>query len=212
MTIETTEKLRCQLEIALNKVIESLGSIKIGEKEQFPYGWRKAAKGRTVWRILEEAITQNLEFKFKDLGFSSIDAATSEVGVYDFSGKFENIDTPFYVNIKSAVIGGRNNKDDISKATRLVDFLNNTNNKQLFIASFMISFNDDLSVKVEKAIVTPIAWLPDIYVNPSNNGNLQSSKYKYLEQAIKRTVPEFTNLLLEEIKVANDKRSLKNKT
>ena len=212
MTIETTEKLRSQLEIALNKVIESLGSIKIGKKEQFPYGWRKAAKGRTVWRILEEAITQNLEFKFKDLGFSSIDAATSEVGVYDFSGKFENIDTPFYVNIKSAVIGGRNNKDDISKATRLVDFLNNTSNKQLFIASFIISFNDDLSVKLEKAIVTPIAWLPDIYVNPSNNGNLQSSKYKYPEQAIKRTVPEFTNLLLEEIKVANEKRSLKNKT
>lgn len=57
----------------------------------------------------------------------------------------------------------------------------------------------------------PIAWLPDIYVNPSNNGNLQSSKYKSLDTAIKRTFPEFYRLLLDEIEVARQKREAKRK-
>ncbi len=34
-----------------------------------PFGWRKAAKGRIVWRIIEEVISQNLETHAKELGF-----------------------------------------------------------------------------------------------------------------------------------------------
>ena len=148
MTIEDTEKLRSELETALNKVANSLGKIQIGSKSQFPYGWRKAAKGRTIWRILEEAITQNLENKFKEFGFDELNAADSEVGVYDFSGKFTDIDSPFYVNIKSAVIGARTNKDDISKAIRLLEFFNEDSERKLFIASFLIKFEEDMSVLV----------------------------------------------------------------
>ncbi|MBS9921627.1 hypothetical protein [Vibrio alginolyticus] len=211
MSIEVTEQLRVKLELALNKVVQSLGPIQIGSKEQFPFGWRKAAKGRTVWRILEEAITQNLEYNFKNFGFSSVDAASSEVGVYDFSGKFDGIDVPFYVNIKSAVIGARSNKDDISKAIRLIEFFDQDEERNLFVASFLIKFNDDMSVTVEQAIVMPTMWLPDIYVNPSNNGNLQSSKYKYLDQAVRRSNGEFIQALKDEIEVAKRKRALKAK-
>ncbi|HHC6501550.1 TPA: hypothetical protein ACN36G_004032 [Vibrio parahaemolyticus] len=211
MSIEVTEQLRSKLEFALNKIVQSLGPIQIASKEQFPFGWRKAAKGRTVWRILEEAITQNLECKFKEFGFSSIDAASSEVGVYDFSGQFDGLDIPFYVNIKSAVIGARSNKDDISKATRLIEFFDEDKDRNLFVASFLIKFNDDMSVTVEKAIVMPTMWLPDIYVNPSNNGNLQSSKYKYLDQAVRRSNEEFIQALKDEIEVARIKKTLKGK-
>ena len=209
MTIEVTEKIRNELETALNKVASSLGRIQIGSKSQFPYGWRKAAKGRTIWRILEEAITQNLENKYKEFGFDELNAAESEVGVYDFSGKFTNIDSPFYVNIKSAVIGARTNKDDISKAVRLIEFFDEDPERKLFIASFLIKFEDDMSVLVTEAIVMPTMWLPDIYVNPSNNGNLQSSKYKALDKAVKRTNEEFISELNDEIEVARKKKEAK---
>lgn len=207
MSVAETETLRANLEEALNKVASSLGAIQIGNKTQFPYGWRKAAKGRTVWRVLEEAITQNLEHSFKRFGFESVDAADSEVGVYDFSGKFTDSDSVFYVNIKSAVIGARTNKDDISKAVRLIEFFEEDPERKLFIASFLIKFNDDMSVTVTKAIVMPTTWLPDIYVNPSNNGNLQSSKYKSLDDAVKRENKEFIEELKAEIEVAKTKKA-----
>lgn len=209
MSVAETEELRIRLEEALNNVVSSLGTIQIGNKTQFPYGWRKAAKGRTVWRILEETITQNLEHSFKNFGFETVDAADSEVGVYDFSGKFTDLDSLFYVNIKSAVIGARTNKDDISKAVRLIEFFDDDPEKKLFIASFLIKFNDDMSVTVTKAIVMPTTWLPDIYVNPSNNGNLQSSKYKSLEESVKRENKEFIAELNKEIDVAKAKRANK---
>ena len=46
----------------------------------------------------------------------------------------------------------------------------------------------------------PTSWIPDIYVNPSNNGNLQSSKYKDIANAVRRTPEKF----LEELKKANE--------
>ena len=48
-----------------------------------------------------------------------------------------------------------------------------------------------MSIEITKAIVFPIAWIPDIYVNPSNNGNLQSAYYKDLGDAVKKTNSQF---------------------
>jgi hypothetical protein len=206
MSIEVTEKIRMDLETALNKVVSSLGRIKIGSSEQFPYGWRKAAKGRTVWRILEEAISQNLEARHNEFDIAELIPADSEVGVYDFSGRFNSTEIPFYVNIKSAVIGARSNKDDISKAEKLIEFFNEKRDRKLFIATFLIKFEDDMSITITEAKVMPTMWLPDIYVNPSNNGNLQSSKYKALDQAIKRTNEAFILELEKEISLAKTKK------
>ncbi len=36
------------LEKKLNKLIRNIGDIPIANREIMPYGWRKAAKGRTV--------------------------------------------------------------------------------------------------------------------------------------------------------------------
>ena len=55
-----------------------------------------------------------------------------------------------------------------------------------------------MSVEIVNIYVMPTAWLPDIYVNPSNNGNLQSSQYKEIANAVKRTNAEF----IAELKIA----------
>jgi hypothetical protein len=57
----------------------------------------------------------------------------------------------------------------------------------------------------------PISWLPDIYVNPSNNGNLQSSKYKDIALSTKRTNQQFLQELKDEMKVAQNKKEEKRK-
>lgn len=178
MSVEQTDRRRLKLQASLDKLIAKIGKIQIGTKEQFPLGWRKAAKGRTVWRILEELITQNLEKYFGELNIVSITASDSEITVYDFAVQFEDEDEPVYVNIKSAVFGGKTQKDDISKGVGLQNFYETDINRDFFIATFFIKFNEDMTIEIVKCTAFPIAWIPDVYVNPSNNGNLQSSKYK----------------------------------
>ena len=197
---------RKHLENKLLELIKSIGDIPIANNKIMPFGWRKAAKGRTVWRIVEEVISQNLESKAHELGFDSVRPASSEVGVYDFIfryGKYKES----YVNIKSSVLGGRTNKDDISKAEKLIEFYTENPNANLYIATFVIKFNPNMTIGLEDCIVFPTAWIPDVYVNPSNNGNLQSSQYKKIENAIKRTPEEFLKLLIAENEIANKKKN-----
>lgn len=61
MNIQQIKDDRDRLQHSLNLLIAQIGPIQIGSVKQFPFGWRKAAKGRTVWRIIEEAITQNIQ-------------------------------------------------------------------------------------------------------------------------------------------------------
>jgi hypothetical protein len=103
------EQERETLEDKLNGLIKNLGDIPIANKKLMPYGWRKAAKGRTVWRIVEEVISQGLESRFAELGFDSVHAAPSEVSVYDFKFCYDG-HRESYVNIKSSVKGERTKK------------------------------------------------------------------------------------------------------
>jgi len=211
MTIQDTENLRIKLQNSFDLLVAQIGKIQIGSKKQFPFGWRKAAKGRTVWRILEEVITQNLENNFAKFQLDEVTPSESEVSVYDFECKVKGNNTPLFVNIKSAVVGGRKNKDDISKAVGLEQFFNANNNRQFFVGTFFIQFNNDMTIEIVKAVVFPVTWIKDIYVNPSNNGNLQSSKYKDLAEAEKRTNADFIKLFKKEIAVAAEKRRKKGK-
>ena len=207
--IELTEHYRSTLESAIKKLINEIGEVPIGTKEQLPFGWRKAAKGRTVWRILEEVISQNLEKTFESLGFYSFTPSTSEVGVYDFSFSLDGVIEAF-VNVKSAVRGARANKDDISKAVLIDALLTKVPNTTLFVATIEIEFlQKPTRIKLSNCYVVPVAWLPDIYVNPSNNGNLQSAKYKDLPSCVKRTNKEFHELLKVEIERAKAKKHAK---
>jgi hypothetical protein len=207
--IKDTEKYRAILEGGLRSLIKDIGEIQIGKEGQFPYGWRKAAKGRTVWRILEELISQNLEARAQSIGLLDFAPADSEVGVYDFSFRFKD-SQKIYVNIKSAVQGRGTSKDDISKADKLISFFEATKDLTLYIATIEISFHTDpLRIELTNCYVVPIAWLPDVYVNPSNNGNLQSSKYKDIEAAVPRGRDEFVKLLENQMMVARQKRKKK---
>ena len=209
LTIQQTEAYRAKLETCLNLLKDKIGVIQIGSSQQFPFGWRKAAKGRTVWRIVEEAINQNLERFHEELGISEIEPSDSEVSVYDTKIKFQG-DTGFiYTNIKSAVLGGRTNKDDISKAEGLRKFFEEDLDRQLFVSTFVIRFDDEMTITLTDCHVMPIMWLPDIYVNPSNNGNLQSSKYKDVNEATIRTNTEFFDELSSAIEIAQGKRRKK---
>lgn len=128
--------------------------------------------------------------------------------MYDFKFRYDG-NKESYVNIKSSVKGGRTNKDDISKAVGLIDFYNENPNANLYVATFVISFKDNMAIGLEKCIVFPTAWIPDVYVNPSNNGNLQSSRYKDLAKAVKRTSQEFLECLIEANEVALEKKKKK---
>lgn len=206
--LEEVELLRKSLEESLTKLIKKVGKVNIGTPAQFPFGWRKSAKGRTVWRIIEELITQNLEVHHNDFGIDEVSPSDSEVSVYDMKCTF-NGHSPLFINIKSAVIGGKRTKDDISKAEGLSEFYKEDPNQMFMIATFLIKFNSDMSVELTKVVVMPVAWIPDIYVNPSNNGNLQSSYAKDLDMAVKRTNAEFIEELKKEISVAKAKKDSK---
>lgn len=205
---QLVEYERAYLEKQLNLLISKIGDIPIADIRIMPFGWRKAAKGRTVWRIVEEVISQNLEKEGKELGFDSVEPSSSEVGVYDFKFCFDGNKESF-VNIKSSVLGGRVNKDDISKADKLIEFYNENPNANLYVATFVISFKENMTIGLENCVVFPTAWIPDIYVNPSNNGNLQSSKYKYIDLAIKRSPIDFLNCLELENLIAKEKKKNK---
>jgi len=207
-----TEQSRQIIEITLKKLIADLGKIQIGTRKHFPYGWRKAKKGRTVWRLLEEIICQNLEEKADKYGFTKVTPSDSEVSVYDLSLTLEENHDCAYINIKSAMSDAKVSKDDISKAVGLVDFFEKNPGEKLYIATFLIRFNEDMTIELIDCYVMPITWLPDIYVNPSNNGNLQSSKYKNIESATKRTNADFIKALKDEILVAKRKKQEKSKT
>ena len=66
-----------------------------------------------------------------------------------------------------------------------------------------------MTITLTDCHVMPIMWLPDIYVNPSNNGNLQSSKYKDVNEATIRTNTEFFDELSSAIEIAQGKRRKK---
>lgn len=206
--IQTIETYRLALQNALEELLIQIGTIQVSPPSRFPFGWRKAAKGRTVWRLLEEAITQNLEVKHQQLGLVSFSTATSEVGISDFSCSLDGENTVF-VNIKSSIKNQKSSKDDISKARKLETFFSQDKNRILFIATFEIEFLENMQFRLERCTVMPVMWLPDIYVNPSNNANLQSSQYKSLDRAVRRSGQEFLDLLREAIAVADAKRESK---
>ena len=207
MEIKEIDALRQKLQQSCDLLIRKIGKIQIGTPELFPYGWRKAAKGRTVWRIVEEIITQNLEKYHTDFLVDNVHASDSEVTVYDMKCEYGTLEG--YINIKSAVVGGKRQKDDISKADGLWSFYEEDGERQFFVATFFIQFNLDMTIEIVKAVVFPIAWIPDIYVNPSNNGNLQSAYYKELNDAVKRDNKQFIPLLQQAISVADKKKRKK---
>lgn len=209
MTAEEIEILRVGLQESFDLLVKKINKIQIGTKEQFPFGWRNAGKGRTVWRIVEEVVTQNLESHFKDFNLQSISVAESEVCIFDFECKLIGNDNTAYVNIKTSVNAGKSQKDDISKGDGLKVFYEDDENKTFFVGTFFIDFNDDMTIEIDRAVIFPIAWIKDIYVNPSNNGNLQSKYYKDIKDAVRRSDAEFYQLFVDALTFSKSKKNAK---
>lgn len=209
MDAQQLDYLRIGLQKSFDLLLQKENKIKIGDREQFPFGWRKAGKGRTVWRIIEELITQNLEEYFDEFELDSINTSDSEVSVFDFECKLKGNPTPIYINIKSAVVGGKKNKDDISKGLGLKEFYDQDTNRVFFVGTFFIQFNDDMTVEIVDSVVFPIAWIKDVYVNPSNNGNLQSAYYKDIKDAVRRSNGEFLLIFNSALAFAHAKKKAK---
>ena len=159
--MSNVEQLRKELEQSLNQLCQDIGLIRIGHADQFPFGWRKAAKGRTVWRIVEEIISQNLENNRERYNLDTLFAAESEVGVYDFYGTLKSSQQRFYVNVKSAVNGAKVSKDDISKADKLLKKAIKTN--QFFIEEV----NKKRHVKPKPSQIQGVVYID--YGIPSNS-------------------------------------------
>jgi hypothetical protein len=68
-----------------------------------------------------------------------------------------------------------------------------------------------MTIEITKVVVFPVVWISDIYVNPSNNGNLQSAYYKDLSEAVYRTNEEFLPLFKEAYDIALMKKAEKAK-
>lgn len=115
--IRHIESVREELHACLTRVSQHIGRIQIGDKKSFPFGWKKSAKGRTVWRILEESINQNLEQLYANSKQIQFIPSDSEVAMYDFKAvglDGERIRWTAYVNIKSSTLGAKVSKDDLS--------------------------------------------------------------------------------------------------
>ena len=52
-------------------------------------------------------------------------------------------------------------------------------------------------------------WINDVYVNPSNNGNLQSAYYKDIKDAIRRSNEEFLPIFNSALAFAQAKKKAK---
>ncbi len=206
MTVEEIEKLQSSLQNSFDLLVEKINKVQIGTKKQFPYGWGNAAKGRTVWRIVEELVTQNLKKHYLDFNLKEITVSNSEVSIFDFECKLKDNNTPIFINIKSAVLDGVNNRDDISKGTGLKEFYKDDINKNFFIGTFFIKFNTDMTIEIDHVTIFPIVWLKDIYINPSNNGNLQSAYCKNIDYAEKRSNADFHAIFLQELEFAELKK------
>ena len=195
------------LEEKLNLLISKIGDIPIANNRIMPFGWRKAAKGRTVWRIIEEIITQNSEVHAQELGFREVRSAESEVDVFDMEFTREGGEKA-YVNIKSTVDGAKRNKDDISKASGLREFFSRSK-AELYVATFVLRFHENMTISILKCVVCPISWIPDLYINPGNNGNLQSADYKFRDKFVEREKSDFIQLFETEYQRAMRKRKNK---
>lgn len=190
----------------LDRVSKQIGPIKIGNATQFPDGWGNAAKGRTVWRIIEEAINQNLKKKCTRLGLNKVCPSKVEISIYDVAVRFKCDPQVIHLNFKTAVAGRETKKGDISKAKSVLRFFKEDLSRQLFIVTFPIVFGKRMTIEIKNCRVTPMAWLPDIYVNPSNNGNLQCKHPSDLKQVKKRTNAQFVAELKKAMRTARKKQ------
>jgi hypothetical protein len=208
VNFKQTTAFQKRLASSLNKLLRRIRRIQIGTPKQFPDGWGRAAKGRTVWRIVEEAVVQNLKKHRASLGLAVAEVAPREVDIYDVKIRFKNSTIELFLNLKTYAAGLETKKGDISKAKRIIEFFDQDVARQLFIVRLVIRFSADMCIEIKECLVVPITWLPDIDVNYHNH-NLQCRQPKTLGGVTRRTNSKFVAALQHAIRIADAKRQKK---
>jgi hypothetical protein len=177
-------------------VTEDMPFLPIGGPEHFPDGWQRAAKGRTVWRIAELAVLQNLKRIAESEGLVDFTQAETETHPFDFHCRIARVGET-QVNLKTYTDRARKGgNEDVSKALRLLDFMQSYPEVVLLLASVKIEFHDDpFGIQIGQPSVVPLAWLGDIYVNGSSNKNLMTASARRPDACIERSHAEFRDLV-----------------
>jgi len=194
-----------RVDTALANVLSAIGGWEVVPKELVPLGLGRAAKGRTVWRLVEEVVKQNLQVRAEELGLADVTVPEDEVGPYDCvvsTGELPSV----HLNLKAAGTSGRANKDDVSKAEAIEEFYRSGGDDALLCVAVVKLEFVETRIEFRGHQLFNVAWIPDIYVNPSNN-NLQSSKYR--TDRTERTNIDFLALLEAQLAAAHAKRAAK---
>jgi len=187
------------LDNIFTKLVGKIKEFEVVNSQLLPFGFKPHT--RSISWIAEQVILQQAKIKRKELGIKDITFSKRDIDVFDCIIT-DNLDRKIYVNVKVTNIEGRHNKNDISAAERLYNFLINSDELGVFYVVLGIKFENTKVKFITDQIFTfnPIC-LPDIYVNPKN-AKLQAY---YDAKAVERTKKEFLDLLYE----ASQKKKIK---
>jgi hypothetical protein len=187
------------LSTAFTKLVEEIKEFEVARDGLLPFGFKPHT--RSISWIAEQVVLQQAKIKAKKLGFKDIIFSKQDTDVFDCI-IIDNSSRKIFVNVKVTNIEGRHNKNDISAAEKLYNFLVNSDELGLFYVVLGIKFENTKVKFIKDQIFTfnPIC-LPDIYVNPKN-AKLQAY---YDAEPVKRTKKEFLELLYK----ASQKKKIK---
>lgn len=206
------EAINQKVSYMLNK--SHLRDFQLLSREVAPEGVKPIA--RSVSWLIQQVITQNLKRYSQELGFSSIEVPQTksltnetynDIEIWDTAVSFPKDPNKYYVNIKTcSSSNSRINKDDISKADKIVDWYRNNPDGIMLLLGVVVDFRENSLGFTGEVWVANYAWIPDIYVNPRNN-NLQSSNYKHT--SVRRTNEDFVTELRSALQIAFNKKTKK---
>ena len=174
---------------SFSKLSTEVNSFEVVNSALLPYGFKPHT--RSISWIAEQVILQQAKVKAKNLSFKDVILSHKDTDVFDciiFSKKGRKI----YINVKVTNIDGKHNKNDISAAEKLYNFLIDHKDGILFYVVLGIQFKNTKVIfpKDKISVFSPIL-LPEIYINPKN-AKLQAY---YDAPPVERTIAEFLELL-----------------
>lgn len=177
------------LDKSFSKLIEEIKGFEVVGNKLLPYGFKPHT--RSISWIAEQVILQQAKVKSKKLGFKKVKFAEKDTEVFDCIITSNN-NQKIFVNVKVTNVDGKRNKNDISAAEKLYNFLIDHDDLGVFYVVIGIKFKNTKVKFIKDKIFTfnPI-WFPDIYVNPSNS-KLQAY---YDTKPVERTKKKFIELL-----------------
>lgn len=177
------------LKKSFSDLVGEIGSFDVVDSKLLPHGFKPHT--RSISWIAEQVILQQAKAKADKLGFKDVIFSEKDTDVFDCI-VLPKTGGKIYVNVKVTNIDGKHNKNDISAAERLYNFLIDHNDGPLFYVVMGIQFKNTkvLFSKEQVLVFTPVL-LPEIYVNPKN-AKLQAY---YDAQPVERTTRDFLGLL-----------------